>query len=185
MATAQAAAASAPDAAARAVLDQLHPLLLPAPPSWLPQTPAWGVLAVLVVLALAVLLWRGLRRWHANRHRRHALAELRRLRSELNAGTVPPARRLQAARQLPELVRRLALAHAPRSEVAPLQGEAWSAWLDCSLGDAERPFTRGPGRHLSGWAYRPDAALPWDELDALLTLLERWIRHHRVAQERA
>jgi hypothetical protein len=165
MATAQVAAASAPDAAARAVLDQLHPLLLPAPPSWLPQTPAWGVLAVLVVLALAVLLWRGLRRWHANRHRRHALAELRRLRSELNAGTVPPARRLQAARQLPELVRRLALAHAPRNEVAPLQGEA--------------------GRHLSGWAYRPDAALPWDELDALLTLLERWIRHHRLAQERA
>jgi hypothetical protein len=79
-------------------------------------------------------------------------------------------------------VRRLALAHAPRNEVAPLQGEAWSAWLDRSLGDAEQPFTRGPGRHLTGWAYRTEAALPWDELDALLALLERWIRHHRTAQ---
>ena len=181
MATAQAAAASAPDAAARAVLDQLHPLLLPAPPSWLPQTAAWGVLAALVTLTLVALLWRGLRRWRANRHRRRALAELRRLRAELQAAA-PPSRRLQAARQLPELVRRLALAHAPRNEVAPLQGEAWSAWLDRSLGDAARPFTRGPGRHLTGWAYRPEAALPWDELDALLALLERWIRHHRTAQ---
>jgi len=181
MATAQAAVASAPDAAARAVLDQLHPLLLPAPPSWLPQTPAWGVLAALLALALAALLWRGLRRWRANRHRRRALAELRLLRAQLQA-VAPPARRLQAARQLPELVRRLALAHAPRNEVAPLQGEAWSAWLDRSLGDAEQPFTRGPGRHLTGWAYRPEAALPWDELDALLALLERWIRHHRTAQ---
>lgn len=179
MATAQAAVASAPDAAARAVLDQLHPLLLPAPPSWLPQTPAWGVLAALLALALAALLWRGLRRWHANRHRRRALAELRRLRAQLQA-VAPPARRLQAARQLPELVRRLALAHAPRNEVAPLQGEAWSAWLDRSLPEDAQPFTRGPGRRLADWAYLPEAALPWDELDPLLDLVERWIGRHRV-----
>ncbi|MFO0102188.1 MAG: DUF4381 family protein [Betaproteobacteria bacterium] len=55
------------------MLDQLHPLLLPAPPSWLPQTPAWGVLAALLALALAALRWRGLRRWQASRHRRRAL----------------------------------------------------------------------------------------------------------------
>jgi len=92
-----------------------------------------GRAGALLALALAALLWRGLRRWHANRHRRRALAELRRLRAQLQA-VAPPARRLQAARR---------------------------------------------------WAYRPEAALPWDELDALLALLERWIRHHRTAQESA
>ena len=106
--------ASSPDAATQAVLDQLHPLLLPAPPPWTPQTPGWAVLAVLVLLLLAWAAWRGWRRWHANRHRRLALAELRRLRSALHAPATTAAQRVAAARRLPELVRRLALAHAPR-----------------------------------------------------------------------
>lgn len=182
MAKADEAAARTPDAAARAVLDQLHPLLQPEPPAWLPQTPAWGVLAALLALALLWAAWRLGRRWHADRHRRHALAELHRLRAGLRADTAQHAARVAVARQLPELVRRLALAHAPRAEVAQLQGQAWSAWLDRSLGDAAQPFTRGPGRHLATWAYQPDSGLPWHELDDLLALLERWIRHHRVAQ---
>lgn len=174
--------ASAPDAATRAVLDQLHPLLQPAPPPWTPQTPGWAVLAITVLLLLAWALWRGWRHWHANRHRRLALADLGRLRSTLHASDATPAQRLAAARRLPELVRRLALAHAPRTEVAPLQGAAWADWLDRSLRDAAHPFTQGAGRRLADWAYLPEAALPWDELGPLLALLERWIRRHRVPE---
>ncbi|MFN7549343.1 MAG: DUF4381 family protein, partial [Pseudomonadota bacterium] len=65
-------------------------------------------------------------------------------------------------------------------EVASLQGAAWSAWLDRSLPEDAQPFTRGPGRRLADWAYLPEAALPWDELDPLLDLVERWIGRHRV-----
>lgn len=180
LAAAGSAPASAPDAATQAVLDQLHPLLLPAPPPWMPQTAGWAVLAVLVLMLLAWVAWRGWRRWHANRHRRLALAELRRLRSALHAPATPAAQRVAAARRLPELVRRLALAQAPRTAVAPLQGAAWADWLDRSLPDVPQPFTQGAGRRLADWAYRPEAALPWDELESLLELVERWIRHHRV-----
>lgn len=174
--------ASSPDAATQAVLDQLHPLLLPAPPPWTPQTPGWAVLAVLVLLLLAWAAWRGWRRWHANRHRRLALAELRRLRSALHAPATTAAQRVAAARRLPELVRRLALAHATRVAVAPLQGAAWADWLDRSLHDAAQPFTQGAGRRLADWAYLPEAALPWDELEPLLALVERWIRRHRMPE---
>ena len=172
----------APDAAAQAVLDQLHPLLLPAPPSWAPQTAGWAVLAVLALLLLAAAAWRGWRRWRADRHRRMARAELRRLRKVLRTPDATPAQRLAAARRLPELVRRLALAHAPRHEIAPLHGEAWAGWLDRSLHDEARPFTQGAGRRLPDWAYLPEQALPWSELEPLLALLERWIRRHRVPE---
>ena len=66
--------------------------------------------------------------------------------------------------------------------MAPLQGAAWAAWLDRSLHDEARPFTRGAGRRLADWAYLPQAALPWDELEPLLELVERWVRHHRVPE---
>ncbi|MCZ8032729.1 MAG: DUF4381 domain-containing protein [Rubrivivax sp.] len=168
-----------PDDAARAALEQLHPLLQPPPPPWTPQTPGWAVLALALALLLAWAAWRGLRRWHARRHRRLARAELRQLRSEL-AAPADASRRAAAARRLPELVRRLALAHAARDEVASLQGAAWSAWLDRSLPEDAQPFTRGPGRRLADWAYLPEAALPWDELDPLLDLVERWIGRHHV-----
>jgi hypothetical protein len=176
------APAHAPDATAQTVLDQLHPLLLPAPPPWTPQTVGWAVLAVIVLMLLVWAAWRGWRRWHARRHRRLALAELRRLRAALYAPGAAAAQRVAAARRLPELVRRLALAHAPRTAVAPLQGAAWTGWLDRSLGDAGQPFTQGAGRRLADWAYLPEAALPWDELEPLLALVERWVRRHRVPE---
>ena len=178
-------------ASAQAVLEQLHPLLLPPPPAWTPQTPAWGVLAVLVLMEVLWAAWRGARRWRAGRFRRLALAELHGLRGNLHASQ-PAGTRVAAARQLPALVRRLALAHAARQEVASLQGTAWSVWLDQSLErspdhkaarNASAPpqaFTQGVGQHLGAWAYLPPAQLPWDTLPALLDLVEHWIRQHRV-----
>jgi len=186
---------SPPDAATQAVLDQLHPLLLPPLPAWTPQTAGWAVLAVLVLMALLWSAWRGMQRWRAGRFRRLALAELTRLRLDLQSAQFPelPAARLSAARQLPELVRRLALAHAPRREVASLQGAAWSAWLDRSLerkvgrssSEPSQAFTQGAGQRLSDWAYLPPEQLPWDTLPALLALLERWIRQHQVPERPA
>lgn len=163
----------------QAVLDQLHPLQVPPVPAWSPLAPGWEVLAVVALTALAVLAWRSLQRWRAGRHRRAALAELARLRSSMR----DPALRLAAARQIPALVRRLALAHAPRTEVAALHGAAWHAWLDRSLGDPAQPFSTGLGLSLSDWAYCPADTLPWELLEPSLDLVERWIRTHRVEHE--
>lgn len=175
----------ATDAHARAVLEALHPWLEPAPPSWAPQTAGWTVLAALAVALLTWWAWRAWCRWSAARYRRMARREFLRLRSILDSPQASSAARLNAARQLPALVRRLALAHAPRSRIAPLQGEAWLAWLDLSLQDTRHPFSRGAGRNLADWAYRPESVLPWAELGALLALVDRWIREHRVPEEAA
>jgi len=163
------------DANAQAVLDQLHPLMQPAPPSWAPQTAGWLVLGVIVVAVVIWALWRAARRWHARRFRRQALAELHHLRQQLQS----PDTREAAARRLPELVRRLALAHAPREQVAGLQGADWLNWLDRSLPGASHAFSQGAGSSLVDWAYRPAADLPWDELEPLLALLAQWIRQHQ------
>jgi hypothetical protein len=163
------------DAKAQTVLDQLHPLLQPEPPSWAPQTVGWGVLGVIVVAVVTWALWRAAHRWHARRFRRQALAELHHLRQQLQAPDTCEA----AARRLPELVRRLALAHAPREQVAGLQGTDWLKWLDRSLPDVPQAFSQGAGRNLVDWAYRPAADLPWDELEPLLVLLAQWIRQHQ------
>jgi hypothetical protein len=60
-----------------------------------------------------------------------------------------------------------------------LQGADWLNWLDRSLPNGRHAFSQGAGRSLSDWAYRPATELPWDKLDPLLALLERWIRQHR------
>jgi hypothetical protein len=174
--------AKPPDAAAQAVLDELHPLLVPVPPSWMPQAPGWFFLATLTMLLVAWSARRIWHRWQAARYRRMALAELQRLRINLRSANANDGNRTAIARHVPELVRRLALAHATRTEVASLQGEAWSLWLDRSLPGETQPFTRGVGRNLAAWAYLPDTALPWNELDELLALVERWIRYHRVTR---
>nr|WP_295080432.1 DUF4381 domain-containing protein [uncultured Roseateles sp.] len=177
--------ASQPDAQAQAVLDQLHPLLEPTAPAWSPQTPGWAVVAALFAALLLWLAWRAGQRWWAGRYRRLALAELAELKRGLLStgaapGAAPSAAQIAAAARLPELVRRLALAHAPRETVASLQGEAWANWLDRSLPSEARAFSLGAGRSLVDWAYRPATDLHWQELEALLSLLERWIRQHRV-----
>ena len=73
------------DAKAQAVLDQLHPLLQPEPPSWVPQTTGWWMLGAAVAAVVVWALWRAARRWHARRYRRMALAELRHLHQQLRS----------------------------------------------------------------------------------------------------
>ena len=78
----------------------------------------------------------------ANRYRREALAELKRI---AQAPTEMAAQ--QVAAELSLLVRRTTLAAFPREQVAPLAGETWLAFLDRSVGGTE--FTDGAGRLLA------------------------------------
>jgi hypothetical protein len=88
-------------------IDQLKELALPAPVSYAPQT--WGWWLLLAVLVLAALLL-GLRRywqWRRDRYRREALARLAQLRGRSDD--------LNALRELPELLKRVALSMPTRS----------------------------------------------------------------------
>ncbi|WP_332763263.1 DUF4381 domain-containing protein [Pseudomonas koreensis] len=89
-------------------IDQLRELGLPAPVSYAPQT--WGWWVLLVILMLAALLV-GLRRywqWRRDAYRREGLARLAQLRERSND--------LNAMRELPELLKRVALSMPTRSQ---------------------------------------------------------------------
>ena len=149
------------------LLDQMHGVVEPAPATWMPQTTAWAVLALVVVLLAALAAWRWLRRWRQDRYRREALAELDRI--EAQASSHLPLR-------VADLLRRTALTSFDRRDVASLAGDEWLAFLDQSQGSSA--FTEGPGRALASAPYSETI----DEADqsALIGAARNWIRTHHA-----
>lgn len=157
-------------------LTRLHDLALPTPVSYAPATAGWYVLGALLVLAFVwiVLRWRAHRR--AGRYRRAALAELATIEARLKGDG-----RAAAIVELDVLVKRVALAAYPRSDVAALSGDAWLAFLDRSSGGST--FSAGDGRALADLPYASKgerAAVPPERAAALAAMVRNWIRSHRV-----
>jgi hypothetical protein len=128
-----------------------------------------------VVLALVIwTVWMGWKRWQAAAYRRAALAELQRL----TARAADDTQREFALRELPELVKRTALAAFPRQQVASLSDASWLEFLD-RTGHTDA-FTHGQGKWLPALAYDPHAAgrLDVHEADALCSVISHWIRGH-------
>lgn len=144
---------------------------LPHEISLWPQT--WPLRVALMLIAASTLwsIWRLAHRFHANRYRREALAELETIRR--SAVSAPD----ELAARLSVLVRRTALGAFPRESVAPLAGPAWLAFLDRSYGGQE--FSQGAGRLLISAPYQEAASDP-GQLDELAGLIRRWIRGHHV-----
>ena len=145
----------------------LKELPLPEPVSWMPATPGWIVVGVvLLAVVAAILAWR--RRARAReRYRREAIARLSAMRGDA-----------AALRELPLLLRATALAAFPRDEVAGLRGASWVEWLNEHGGrfepaDAER-LDRLPYEPAAAEALPPDAAA--HQLDAS----RRFVRGHRA-----
>ena len=136
----------------------LRDIHLPDAVGWWPLAPGWWFLITLVAAGLIYLLYIEFLKWRRNAARRVALSELRRVRTEFEAG----ADALTLAKELSELLRRAMLAYAPRGEVAGLTGQSWLEWLDRGLDD--RPFTTGPGRSIETLPYlRPESVT--DDVD--------------------
>ncbi|MGH8435351.1 MAG: DUF4381 domain-containing protein [Pseudomonas sp.] len=165
-------------AAAPASLEQLKELALPAPAvSYFPQT--WGWLALLLILLLGLGFWASLRWWHwqRNRYRREALARL----DELEQTLGDEERLIPALRELPELLKRVALSMPERPDVAALSGENWQAFLEKT---SAAPLPKGFSRQLANLAYATDCqlrGLSSTEREALLALSRRWVETHHAA----
>ncbi|MFR0687912.1 DUF4381 domain-containing protein [Enterobacterales bacterium AE_CKDN230030158-1A_HGKHYDSX7] len=159
-------------------IDQLKELPPPPPlAGYWPQTWGWLVLAlVLLAIAGAWACWRH-RRWRRDAYRREALARL----DELGRSLDDPQQRLRALRQLPQLVKRVALSMPAGEKAAPLGGEAWLAYLQ------QRSSTSLPAnldQQLELLAYAPDArvaVLEEGEARALLVACRQWVEVHHVA----
>lgn len=148
-------------------LERLHDIIVPPPTPWWPPAPGWLWLIALLALVVFAVTIHGLIRWQANRYRREALAELKRLAAP---GSNPPASALAGMSQL---LKRTALTAFPRSDVAALTGAEWFAFLD-RTGDTN--FSRGLGAQLEQSVYlgNNSATDP-----ALGDEIRRWIRRHR------
>jgi hypothetical protein len=140
-------------------LDRLHDIVLPPAVPWWPLAPGWYVLLGLLVLATAWLARRSWKRWRANAYRRAALRELA---------------VLQDAPAIAELLRRTALAVAPRTVIAEKTGSAWTDWLVAQSAEAMSPQVR---QLLSVGVYGPP--VPEQQVSALRDYAARWISSHR------
>jgi hypothetical protein len=157
-------------------LDALREIALPDPVSYAPQTVGWwivfGVLAVgLGEMALAACL-----RWWSRRHRRAALASL----DDLMGRLVGPGR-IGALREIPAVVKRVALVSFGRENTAPMAGPDWLAFLDETYGGTG--FREGAGKLLTAISYGPQeqlGAISDDDATDLVAVVRQWVQAHRV-----
>ena len=157
-----------------ASLQNLHDIV-PAPPvPWWPPAAGWYFAGAVVLIVLAWIAWAAFRRWKNNAYRRAALKELKELTERLPDNE-------NAARKLPELVKRTALCAWPRRQVADLSGMRWLEFLDDK--GASKDFTQGPGKLLPKLAYADSetvCAISRERLADLTRAVERWIKNHKA-----
>jgi hypothetical protein len=144
----------------------LKDIHLPEPVSFWPPAPGWILLAVLLPLSIALLIY-VYKRLKQQTVLKSAAKLLAGIRNE------NPTDSRQTLVALSALLRRVAISTAGRADVAGLNGCAWLAYLDTPFPDA--PFSQGVGRCLADAHYRPNPPSETD-LDELFKLCERWIK---------
>lgn len=157
-----------------AALQPLRELPLPDTVSYAPQTIGWLFVAVLVIAVLAAFAWRAWRRYERARYRREALAELARIEANLNDDTT----RVAALAGIGPLIKRTALAAAPRAQVASLSGAAWLDYLR-----QHGAFDDESGALLYTASYAPAARVATispQQAQRLAQTARGWIESHHV-----
>ena len=149
------------------LLERMHGNVMPEAVSMFPATEAWLVLAGWVGCVLLLLTLRWWQWWHGNRYRRDALELLDNIAEDEAADPTASAVRIAA------VLKRTALAAYPRDAVAPLYGDAWSAFLVDSSNNDELVARHAAA--LGSAAYAPGA-----DGRSLLQPARRWIRVHRA-----
>ena len=147
-------------------LSNLRDIVLPAPVSFWPPAPGWGIVAVALLAGLALLVARWIVRHRHDAYRRQALRELAALPAPLDG---------KGAQALSAILKRAALVAFPRSEVACLTGVAWLRFLDQT--GRMQAFETGPAKSLPKIALGAPAA---DDDRAIRKAAQGWIRRHRA-----
>jgi len=157
-------------------LTNLRDIVEPAAVTWWPPAPGMVLVAVLVLLwaIVAVFLWS--RRWQNNAYRRSALHDLAAIEEQVRSAQT----RTLGIRELSVLLKRVALAAYPRTEVASLTGNKWLGFLDQHMGGDL--FSEGPGQVLATAMAKPNpgADLTDSDCNGMIQAVRRWITRHRV-----
>lgn len=154
-------------------IGQLKELGLPAPVSYAPQTWGWWVLLAVLVLAAVLIGVRRYRQWRRDQYRREALLRLAQLRERSDD--------LNALRELPELLKRVAISMPASTSVAALSEADWQRFLQQH---SKKPLPDDFSEQLAQLAYAPDdtlRALPAPQRLALFDTCQHWVERHHVA----
>jgi len=147
----------------------LRDIHIPEPISWWPPAPGWwGLLALFVLLLLiSFFIWQFRRRRHL---KQASNRELKQLFTEYQ--THSDSRRL--LNELSVLLRRIAMSHYPRNEVAGLVGTSWLEFLDLGVAGttAESGFSTGAGSALALAPYKPDTPV---DIEVLQQVCTQWV----------
>ena len=158
----------------QALLEQLNDIATPAQPGWWPPAIGWWVLVTLLVVLLVYVLTKtkkGKQHKLAQAWRDLALAEHQRIRSSALSGSEVDDN--PALSDLSVLMRRVALAVLPRSQIAAVTDQQWLAALD-SIGHTSE-YTDGVGQLLHRAPYRKQQTVAAEDLSRLLDLTESTI----------
>lgn len=139
-------------------IEQLKELGLPAPVSYAPQTWGWWVLLGALILLTLIIAMRRYRQWRRDAYRREGLERLAQLRSR--------SEDLNALRELPELLKRVALS-------MPTQSPSWNpvnvgASLLAKRPAHSTPMVSGPPPSRAGSLPQGPAALGREDWQSFL-----------------
>lgn len=181
-------------------IEQLQEIALPAPISYAPQTWGWWVLLAALVMTALLLGARRYWQWRRDRYRREALVRLAQLHRRSDD--------LSALRELPELLKRVALSMPSRHNTlavaarwlgmrpqqpaassteslpqspAALDQQAWQAYLQHHL---KQPLPANFSQQMALLAYAPEStlrALPAAQRQQLFETCKVWVERHHVA----
>ena len=155
-------------------------IVFPQAVSWIPNTVAWKILGLLLLVAIGYALMKYLKHWQSNAYRRAAVRQLKVIRSAaLQADSSSSA----ALLKLPTLMKATALQAYPREQVASLSGETWLTFLDsCYPGHA---FSTNCGQTLLALSYQKPTLWPASrtQTEELLSICHRWLVRHKKAAD--
>jgi len=147
----------------------LRDIHLPEPISWWPPAPGWwGILALFILLLLPTLLVLRLRK--KGELRRTSKASIDRVFTDYKTH----GNSQHLIDELSVLLRRIALSHYPRSEVASLTGDAWLEFLDQGVERTavQSGFSTGAGAVLALAPYQREVQI---DVDTLHNICLQWV----------
>ncbi len=147
----------------------LRDIHLPEPISWWPPAPGWlGLLVLFVLLLISALFIFRLRQ--KGRLRRASRAGIEQVFTAYHTHGNPQ----HLVDGLSVLLRRIALSHYPRSEVAGLTGDAWLEFLDHGVVNtwAQSGFSTGAGAVLALGPYKPHVDI---DVESLQNICLQWV----------
>ncbi|MBK1880924.1 DUF4381 domain-containing protein [Luteolibacter pohnpeiensis] len=141
-------------------LDRLHDIVEPPPVGWWPLAPGWLMLALVVLIIGIYFLLKKYRHWKSSAYRREAI---RQIKISESANTIAC------------ILRRTALAIAPRTTLATVYNDQWVDWLAAQTSISVPPRVQ---KILGTDLYQRSIAL--SEVSILRDFAIEWIHTHRT-----